>query len=165
MPRHNPNLASYLNDHLAGSVAALSLLKHLIKAMEGTPHACFFEELRGEIAADQAALEALLAGFGEESRIRKAAGWIAEKIGQVKVQIDGQKFGELGLLEALEMLALGITGKRMLWAALGSAFKHSPLLSNVDLAFMEQRAVAQLERVEAARVASAVAAFAEEIGG
>jgi hypothetical protein len=117
--------------------------------------------LRDEIAGDQAALEGLLAEFGEESRTRRAAGWIAEKVGRIKVDMDGLKFGELGLLEALEMLALGIAGKRMLWAALSAAFKHSPLLSSVDLAFMERRALAQLERVETARLASAGAAFKE----
>ena len=33
----DPNLATYLNDHLAGAVAALELLEHLEKAHAGAP--------------------------------------------------------------------------------------------------------------------------------
>jgi hypothetical protein len=54
------NLSTYLKDHLAGSVAALNMIDHLIDAYEGKPLAQFFRDLRGEIAADQAKLKGSL---------------------------------------------------------------------------------------------------------
>ncbi|HZJ38541.1 MAG TPA: hypothetical protein VFD18_05155 [Chthoniobacterales bacterium] len=45
-------LDSYLNDHLAGSIAALELLDRLIEVSEGNPREQFFRELRSEIDAD-----------------------------------------------------------------------------------------------------------------
>ena len=55
------HLATYLNDHLAGAVAALELLEHLGKAHADTPTGRFAAELRADIAADRKELEALMA--------------------------------------------------------------------------------------------------------
>jgi len=54
------NLSTYLKDHLAGSVAALNMIDHLIDTYEEKPLAQFFRDLRGEIAADQAKLQGLV---------------------------------------------------------------------------------------------------------
>ncbi len=54
------NLSTYLNDHLAGSVAALNMIDHLIDTYEEKPLAQFFRDLRAEIADDQAKLHGLV---------------------------------------------------------------------------------------------------------
>src|SRR5205085_7785795 len=54
------HLATYLNDHLAGSVVALELLEHLEKAHAGTDVARFVAALRADIEADRGELEALM---------------------------------------------------------------------------------------------------------
>ncbi|HJY20741.1 MAG TPA: hypothetical protein VJ278_06080 [Chthoniobacterales bacterium] len=69
----------------------------------------FFHDLRTEIHADQEKLRDLIQKVGaEESTIRKAGAWLAEKFGRAK-------FGDTGdsveLLQAVEGLALGITGR------------------------------------------------------
>jgi len=46
-------LGDYLNDHLAGSVAALELLDRLVAASEGKPLERFFRDLRADIQRDQ----------------------------------------------------------------------------------------------------------------
>lgn len=56
-------LSVYLNDHLAGSVAAIELLDDLIKIYEGQPLAKFFADLRNDVSADQEALRKLLKKF------------------------------------------------------------------------------------------------------
>jgi hypothetical protein len=53
-------LPPYLNDHLAGSVAALELVDHLIKTYKGKPLEQFFQNLRHEIDADQKTLQDLI---------------------------------------------------------------------------------------------------------
>jgi hypothetical protein len=153
-------LTSYLNDHLAGSVAAIELLDHLIKAYEGKPLAKFFQDLRNEVSADQDVLRKLLQKFkGKESAMRKAGAWIVEKFSRAKIQASGEKLGEMGLVQALEVLVLGITGKQLLWRALSATIGSSPLLKGVDLGRLEERAIEQIERVEAKRLEAAREAF------
>ena len=153
-------LASYLNDHLAGSVAALELLDHLIRTYEGKPLAKFFNGLRDDIRTDQEVLRKVLRKFkAKESAVRKAGGWIAEKFSRVKIQAGGEKVGEMGLVQAMEALVLGITGKQLLWRALSASLGSSPLLKGVDLGALEERAIEQIERVEAKRVEAACETF------
>jgi hypothetical protein len=152
-------LATYLNDHLAGSVAAVDLLDHLIKTHEGKPLGRFFEELRGEVVSDQEVLKKLLQRFSKENALKKAGSWIAAKIGQAKMKVAGENPGELGLVQAFEALVLGITGKQLLWRALNATLGTSPLLRNADLGKLEERAIDQLERVEARRLEAAREAF------
>ena len=153
-------LASYLNDHLAGSVAAIELLDHLSKTYEGKPLAKFFTELRGDVSADQEVLRKLLKRFkAKESVVRKAGAWITEKFGWAKLQASGENVGEMGLVQALEVLVLGITGKQLLWRSLSATFGTSPLLNGVELEKLEERAIEQIERVETKRLEAAREAF------
>ena len=154
------NLPSYLNDHVAGSVAALELLDHLIKTHAEKPLESFFRELRNDIEADQNVLHEVLRTFeAKESLARKAGAWIAEKLGRTKIKAAGDKTGEIGLMQALEVLVLGITGKQLLWRALAATPETSARLSKFDLGQLEQRAIEQVERVEAKRLDAARAAF------
>jgi hypothetical protein len=152
-------LAAYLNDHMAGSVAALELLDHLIKAHEGKPLERFFKDLRDDVSADQEVLRKLLRRFSRESVVLKAGAWIAEKISRAKIKTAGGKVGEMGLVQALEVLVLGITGKQLLWRALNASLGSSPLLRGADLGRLEERAIEQIERVEAKRLEAARQAF------
>jgi hypothetical protein len=153
-------LASYLNDHLAGSVAAIELLDHLIKKQTGRRAAKFLAELRDDVQADQKVLQNLIGKLDlEESGVRKAGAWIVEKIGQAKISFGGET-GDLGLLQALEGLALGITGKKLLWRALRMVEAELPALQDIDLSRLEQQAADQFERVEKERLHLAREAFA-----
>src|SRR3954454_13311249 len=104
------NLPIYLNDHLAGSVAAIELIEHL---KDHAPELeAFLRQLKTQIEADQEALKRLIARFGkEESAVRKAAAWLAEKGARVKLAVDGPAESALGKMQALGALYLGITGK------------------------------------------------------
>jgi hypothetical protein len=85
------------------------------------------------------------------------AAWITEKFARSKVKLAGQGMGGLGLVQALEMLALGIRGKQLLWRALAAS--DWPALQDVDLADLEQQAIEQQERVEENRLVAAREAF------
>jgi hypothetical protein len=147
------DLCSYLNDHLAGAVGALELLDRLIKTYQGKPLERFFAELRSEIDADQKTLQALIDRLDlEESAVRKAGAWVAEKFSRPKLELSESREGEMGLFLALEALALGITGKRLLWRALAVASETVPQLRGPDYAELENRAIEQHERVEAKRL-------------
>lgn len=153
-------LATYLNDHLAGSVGALELLEHLADTSVGGEDAAFFRQLRDDIAADQTQLTALLRALGsEESGMRKAAGWLAEKATRLKLRLDDPRDDGLRRFEALEALALGITGKMSLWRALATVAPGIPALQGVDLAALERRAEEQYAAVERRRLTAVRDAF------
>ncbi len=153
-------LTTYLNDHLAGSVAAIELLDHLRDLSKGTERERFFASLQSEIEEDQKVLKELLRGVGgKESRVRKAAAWLTEKVGEVKLKLDDTGGGELRLLEALDTLELGILGKLALWRALGVAADLVPQIRKLDLSKLERRAKEQHDRVEVERLKVARAAF------
>src|SRR6476659_8829253 len=146
-------LTEYLNDHLAGSVGALELLDRLVEAFQGKPQERFFRDLRADIHDDQEQLKELIAKLGvEESAVRKAGAWIAEKFSRTKIELGEGPEQEMGLFIALEALVLGTTGKRSLWRALGAASRTVPELARLDYAGLEKRAIEQCERVEAKRL-------------
>jgi hypothetical protein len=148
-------LTTYLNDHLAGSVAALELLGHLLERDPGSGR----DELtliRKEIEEDQQVVRQLLKQLGgQESTMRKAAAWITEKLGQVKLRVDDTGSGDLRMLEALEGLGLGIQGKLLLWRARAAVAGTVPGLGGIDLQQLQQRAERQFRQVEELRVRAA----------
>lgn len=148
-------LTTYLNDHLAGSVAALELLDHLLERDPGSGRD-ELTRIRVEIEEDQQTLQRILSDMGgKESPIRKAAAWLTEKLGQVKLSVDDKGSGELRVLEALEALGLGIQGKRMLWRALEAVKGSVPSLGGIDLQQLQQRAERQFRQVEELRLRAA----------
>src|SRR5262245_37348141 len=125
----HPHLATYLNDHLAGAASALELLARLERSQVAKRMAATLAELRREITADREELEALMHRLNIAiSRPRQAIGWVAEKIGELKMQFDDRTDGGLGLLEGVEALRLGIEGKLALWRALVAVAETNPAL-------------------------------------
>src|SRR2546430_14171941 len=112
-------LATYVNDHLAGSTAALELLNDLIETYEGEPSHSFLKELRADIEADQAELKRLIGDLHiDESSLRKAGAWVAEKLSRAKLRLGDGDRPNLALLQSLESLSIGIAGKRSFWRVL-----------------------------------------------
>lgn len=149
------HLETYLNDHLAGSVAAVELLEHLETEHAATELRQFFAKLRTEVEADQQELKEFIDRLGfTESVTRKASAWLAGKVAQLKLRIDDASKGELHLFESLEFLSLGIEGKRSLWQALAAAAETSPGLQ-LDFARLIQRAEEQRSRVDEQRLVAA----------
>jgi hypothetical protein len=157
----NPYLATYLNDHLAGSETALELLDHLEKEHDGTPIAMLATGLREDIAADRRELESLMARLEiAQSSPRKATGWLADKATQLKLRLDDPQGGGLRLLEIFEALSLGIEGKRLLWRSLKTAAVYNPELQGTDYQALERRADEQRLGVEPFRMGAAKGSFA-----
>ena len=116
------DLDSYLNDHLAGSISALELIAHWVEVHKGEPLGSFFVETEREIKADQDTLRDVMRTLGvEESKVRQAAAWAAEKVGRARLMIAGDEQGSLGFVLTLEGLIMGVTGKKLLWHALAAA--------------------------------------------
>lgn len=146
-------IATYLNDHLAGSVVAVELMENLETVYAGQPIADFIAKLRADIEVDILELEDLMGQLQiSESRTRKASAWLTEKFTQLKLRLDDPAHGDLRLFESLEALSLGIEGKRSLWLALSAAAELSPQLRIADYQRLQQRAEEQRARVEDQRL-------------
>ena len=144
-------LVTYLNDHLAGSVAAVELVEWASRAHEGTPLGRFLAELGEDIKADQETLRDILKRVGgSENRVKQAGAWLTEKASRLKLGSTDE--APLARLEALESLGLGILGKLALWHALRAVTPGHRELMGFDFARLEQRAAEQHDRVEARRL-------------
>jgi hypothetical protein len=153
------DLDSYLNDHLAGSVSALELLEHLVKVHKDEPLGYFFSDIEAEIQADQKTLRDVMDSLGiQESSLRKAGAWAAEKVGRTRLLIAGDEAGGHGLILTFEGLIMGIVGKKLLWRTLAVA--NVPQLSGYDFAELQRRAEQQIDRLEAERIRAVRQAFA-----
>jgi hypothetical protein len=148
-------LATYLNDHFVGSVAALDLLDNLLEHNPAAGRDTLVE-VRSEIQQDQQVLRDMLDRIGSrESTARKVAAWLSEKLGQAKLSLDDSGTGDLRALEALEALGLGIQGKLSLWRALAAVAGRIPALGSLDFPDLQRRAERQFERVEELRLRAA----------
>jgi hypothetical protein len=154
------HLSVYLNDHLSGGVAALELLGHLERAHADTVIASVASRLHADVTADHQELDTLIHRAGiAASRVRQAAAWLTEKFAELKVRVDDPADGALRLLETLEVLSLGIEGKRTLWEGLAVVAEDVPALQGVDYARLIQRALDQRRRVETLRLDAVKAAL------
>jgi len=147
------DLNSYLNDHLAGSISAMELIAHWAEAHKGESLGSFFAEIEGEIKADQETLRDVMRNLGvEESKVRKAGAWAAEKVGRSRLVIAGDEPGSLGLVLTLEGLIMGVTGKKLMWRALAAT--KLPRLNTHNFEQLQRRAEQQVERIEAERISA-----------
>jgi len=152
------DLDSYLNDHLAGSISALELIAHCIDVHKGEPLGSFFVETEREIKTDQNKLRDVMRTLGvEESKMRQASAWAAEKVGRARLIIAGDEQGSLGLVLTLEGLIMGVTGKKLLWVSLAAA--KLPRLNSYNFEQLQSRAERQVERIEAERISAVRQAF------
>ncbi len=156
----NESLATYLNDHLAGSVVALELLDHLEEDGAGTGEASTLAGVHADIEADRQELEAFMTQRGiAVSAPRKATGWLVEKLSEIKLHLDDAGDGALRRLEALETVSLGIAGKEALWHGLAAAAEDAPELRVLDYARLARRAETQRAVMESLRLRAAQEAF------
>src|SRR5438270_183699 len=143
----NHHIGTYLVDHLAGSVVALELLEHLEKQHHEAELQEFFAAFREDILADRVELEALIKCLAiSVSKIRSTLAWFAEKAARLKLRLDDSPDGSLRLLEATELIATGIDGKRSMWLALAAASEDAPRLRGPDYGRLVERAIEQRQR-------------------
>jgi len=153
-------LAIYLNDHLAGATGGLALARRALGANRGTPFEAPLERLAGEIDEDRAALIDVM-GRLEIIRdpVKEWAGWLAEKWGRLKLNGRLTGYSPLSRVLELELLALGVEGKRSLWNALERVAAADARLEGVDLAALERRAERQRALLEENRGRAVELAF------
>jgi hypothetical protein len=151
-------LATYLQDHLAGAMHAIELLKAMRNHHGGGPLGQFASELLSEIEADRDLLAGLTEKAGATPGVMKEwAAWMGEKVSRLKLK-HGRGDG-LGTFEALEFLVVGIHGKWALWRALSLVTVCDPRFQGTDFEQLATRAKSQHDKVDARRLECARSAL------
>jgi hypothetical protein len=148
------HLSIYLNDHLAGSTTIVNLLGDLLRTGPGDNDVGeFLTALRSDITADRATLAGIMQMLQiDKHRRRTATAWLGEKLGRRKFRLDDSENASLHLLEALELVEVGIEGKRELWRSLAATADQLKPLKGINFDHLIQRAEEQHDRVETVRV-------------
>jgi hypothetical protein len=135
----------YLNDHLAGSTAGHDLTARSAKSNEGTELGAFLSDLVGQIEADKAMLEDVMARLHvKHDQVKLTAGWLAEKAGRLKLNGRLLEYSPLSRVIELEGLITGVNGKLALWRALAQAAPGEPRIADIDFVQLIARAEEQL---------------------
>jgi len=152
-------LAIYLNDHLAGATAGVELARRLRASNEDDPEfGPALAEVCAEVEADRETLKAVMDRLGVgQSRLKPLAAVLGERVGRLKLNGRLRGYSPLSRLVELELLQIGVVGKRRLWRALEHT--HRGDLSGFDFGALVERASEQLRRLEALHLKAAVLAL------
>jgi hypothetical protein len=155
-----PSLRIYLQDHLAGATFGLELVERCRRNNEQSEFAGPLFELAAEIRVDREALVSIMRELGADpSRVKNSLSWTVEKVQRLKPNGALGGYTPLGRVEELEILAIGIAGKKAMWCVLQGACRRGLALKEQDVAVLVQRADEQLRTVEALRASAADIAF------
>ncbi|HKT59965.1 MAG TPA: hypothetical protein VJQ46_07920 [Gemmatimonadales bacterium] len=159
-------LAVYVNDHLAGSTAGLSLMDDLATKAEGTALAPKLRALAAEVREDQQLLRDTLDRLAVgERRVAQAAAWLGEKVSEGRLALAARTHPALALLESLESIALGLQGKLAIFRVLAELGPLDPRLAGLPYAARADRTAVQHGMIEAERRAAAREAFTTVAAG
>jgi hypothetical protein len=152
-------LAIYLNDHLAGATAGVELARRLRASNHDDPEfGPVLAEVCAEIEADRETLKVAMDRLGVgQSKLKPLAATLGERLGRLKPNGRLWGYSPLSRLDELELLQVGVAGKRRLWRAL--AHTHAGDLAGVDLGALIERATEQLRRLEALHLKAAALAL------
>jgi hypothetical protein len=154
----DPNLMIYLNDHLGGSTFGRERCRRARDRNQGGELGVFLDWLLLQIVEDRETLVRIIdAVGGSPSRVKPVLGYLAEKAARLKG--NGQLIGYTSLARfvELELLSLGVEGKRLLWVVLREL--GDPRLTQFDFVALEERARNQREGLESHRTAAAAIAL------
>jgi hypothetical protein len=154
-------LAIYLNDHLAGATGGVALARRARDNDRDGGAATPLAKVCAEIESDRETLTEMMSELGvNRDPIKPVIAWFGEKLARLKPNGRVRGYSPLSRLVELEMLHLGIAGKRDLWAGLEATLNQR--LSHFDLPQLIARADAQRDQIERLRRAAAAAAFVDE---
>jgi len=154
-------LAVYLNHHLAGSTAGITLMDDLAERVEGTALAAKLRTVAAQAREDQQLVRDVLARLAAgERRAGQAAAWVTEKVSEGHLALMARHHPALAVLEGLESLTLGLQGKLAMFRLLTEIAPGDPRLADLPFAARAERTADQQAAVEAERLAAAREAFA-----
>jgi hypothetical protein len=143
----------YLNDHLAGATGGVDLARRLARAHGDTEGDQALHRMATEIAEDRESLLQIMAALAVPVRRYKVVGgWLAEKVGRLK--LNGRLFRRSPLSSVLELetMMLGVQGKEAGWRTMRAVAEHDDRLDVARLDELLARAQSQAAMLEELRM-------------
>jgi hypothetical protein len=154
-------LAIYLRDQLALGVTWRALARRARDHNQGTELGAALAEVADGIAEDVRTFEAIMKTLGVRSnRAKVALAAAGERFGRLKRNGRWVSYSPLSRFLELEMLAMGIEGKKILWHTLGELAGLRDRLPNTDFDELLARAARQRQTLEPFRREAGTRAFA-----
>jgi hypothetical protein len=155
-------LRIYLNDQLAAGVLWREVARRAHRANEGTELGDALARVAKAIAEDVATFEEIMRRLGiRPSAVKPAVAIASERIGRLKLNGRLLEYSPLSRFAELDFLAMGIEGKKLLWANLRDFAGLAVRLPDVDFEALIERADRQRAELEPFRAR----AGAEALGG
>jgi hypothetical protein len=153
-------LRIYMNDQLALGIAWREVARRAQGENEGTPLGEALARVATGISEDVETFEAMMErlGFGRD-RVKVAAAAVAERLGRLKLNGRLRGYSPLSRFAELDFLAMGIEGKKILWANLRDFGELKRRLPGVDFDQLIDRARVQREELEPFRARAGREAF------
>jgi hypothetical protein len=142
-------LSIYMNDHLAAGIAWREVARRAQRQNRGTPLGDELARVAGEIAEDVAAFEQIMERLElPRDSVKAKLAVVAERLGRLKLNGQIRGYSPLSRFVELDLLAMGIEGKKVLWANLRDAADLGTRLPSVDFDELIRRAEGQRARLE-----------------
>ena len=137
--------AAYLEDHLVGSGAGLTVARRLRRAHPGDEIGAAMLRLEVQIEDEQRALRTAIVRLGGTA---SGPGLIGQVMGLAAGLATAARRVVIpepvpSLLEDLESLAVGVWGKRLLWGALARRAMEDTRLADIEVEVLVEQAEAQ----------------------
>jgi hypothetical protein len=153
-------LGIYLNDHLAGATGTAELARRAAASQRGTEDGEELRRLAAELAADRAALRAIMVTLSvPERRYKARAAWLAEKAGRLKLNGSLWDRSPLSNVVELEMLRLGVEATGATWHTLQDLAERDTRLDKAWLTNLLDRARQQSQTLEELGIRAASRTF------
>lgn len=153
-------LASYINNHLAGSVAGIELARRCLVSSRGTELGIFLQQLVHEMEEERSLLKQLLDKLGlPEQSVKKLGAWVFEKLGEIAIGDYARKHPALAQVFELEGVLLGSTARHGLWTLLEICRGTDERINFIDFGFYRSRAEKHCRELERHRQMAARGVF------
>lgn len=153
-------LGIYLTDHFAGSQVGKELANRCLKSNRGTPLAAFLARFIDDLDKERDTLRSIMREVGTAPNpLKNAAGWVAERVGRLKLNGQLTGYSDLSRVIELEGLCLGVEGKLSLWRNLEQASMADPRLKVADYGDLQARAEKHRTELERFKLEAAAIAF------
>ncbi|HEX6713646.1 MAG TPA: hypothetical protein VF066_09675 [Thermoleophilaceae bacterium] len=142
-------LPIYLNDHLAGASVGCELARRAAQQNAGTELGDYLDFFAADAEAHRAQLEDVMARLDvKRDQFKLGAGWLAEKLGRLKLNGRLLEYSPLSRVIELEGLTLGAHGRLQLWRTLAAAAPDEPRIAEIDFVHLIEDTERQIEALE-----------------
>ncbi len=146
-------LRIYMNDQLALGVGWRELARRAQGQNEGTALGDALAGVATGIAEDVVTFEGIMERLGlARDRVKPMLATVAERLGRFKLNGQWRGYSPLSRFVELDVLAMGIEGKKILWANLRDLADLRARLPDVDFDALIERAGRQRAELEPFRV-------------